>query len=80
MLNFEISKTKPKLQNNHIVALQKQRHYFSVLISILLLCGSTMYSQDIPPKNEVDIKANEVSDSITVSVKPIIEFIGVRIS
>ena len=52
--------------------MQKKRHYFSVLIFMLLICGTTVYSQDIPPKNEVKIKANEVSDSITVAVKPII--------
>jgi lipopolysaccharide assembly outer membrane protein LptD (OstA) len=72
MLNFGISKTKPKLQNNHIVALQTRQQNFLLFLLSLLLSGSVAYSQDIPPKNEVDIPATKVSDTIPVTSKPII--------
>lgn len=72
MLNFEVSKTKPKLQNNHIVALQTRRQYLPVFLFMLLLCNTHLYSQDLPTKNEVSIPSEEIQDSITVPIKPII--------
>ncbi|SDE78256.1 putative LPS assembly protein LptD [Ulvibacter litoralis] len=76
MLNFELSKTKPKLQNNHIVALQTRRQYLPVFLFMLLLCNTILYSQDLPTKNEVTIPSEEIQDSITVPIKPIISEIN----
>ena len=84
MLNFEISKTKPKLQNNHIVALQTRRQYLYVFYLTLLLCGNVAYSQDIPPKSEVNIPSDgpiepdsePVSDTVSTVSKPIISEIN----
>jgi len=72
MLNFDISKTKPNLQNNHIVALQTQRQYFSIILTSFLLCSCVMYSQDIPTKNEVDLPSKGAIDSVNVSLGTII--------
>lgn len=72
MLNFEDSKTKPKLQNNHIVALQTRRQYLPVFLFMLLLSNTLLYSQELPTKNEVTIPSEEIQDSITVPIKPII--------
>jgi lipopolysaccharide assembly outer membrane protein LptD (OstA) len=72
MLNFDLSITKPNLQNNSIVALQTHRQYLLVIFLFLLLGSTAMQSQDLPPKNEVDIPSTEKSDTLTVSIEPII--------
>ena len=79
MLNFELvnhkgrlSKTKPKLQNISIVALQTYKQYLLVSISFLLLCGTAIYSQDIQPKSEVNIPAKENQDTLAINVNNII--------
>ncbi len=83
MLNFELvnhkgrlSKTKPKLQNNSIVALQTYKQYLLVSISFLLLCGTAIYSQDIQPKSEVNIPAKENQDTLAINVNNIISEIN----
>lgn len=80
MLNFGVSKTKPNLQNNSIVALQTQRQYLLVSIFFLLLCGSVMHSQDIPPKNQVNIPSKSEEDTLTVNAKPVINEINETIA
>jgi len=80
MLNFGVSKTKPNLQNNSIVALQTQRQYLLVSIFFLLLCGSVMHSQDIPPKDQVNIPSKSEEDTLTVNAKPVINEINETIA
>ncbi len=43
-----------------------------LLVTILLLGGTVLHSQDIPTKNDVEILAKEKQDSLTVAVNPII--------
>ncbi|GHC50123.1 organic solvent tolerance protein OstA [Ulvibacter litoralis] len=43
---------------------------------MLLLCNTILYSQDLPTKNEVTIPSEEIQDSITVPIKPIISEIN----
>jgi len=78
MLNFELSKTKPKLQNNSIVALQTQRRNLPVLLFFLLLSSYIMYSQDIPPKNDVVIptQTTQETDTVSIPIKNIIDEIN----
>jgi len=80
MLNFDFSKTKPNLQNNRIVALQTQKQYFPVFLFMLLLCSITVYSQDIPPINDVKIPSRTKNDTVTIPLKPIITEINEAIS
>jgi lipopolysaccharide assembly outer membrane protein LptD (OstA) len=68
MLNFEVSKTKPNLQNNRIVALQTQRQYLFVFLIMLLLGSTESYSQDIPPKKDVDMPARNSTEGDTISL------------
>jgi len=76
MLNFDLSIIKPNLQNNSIVALQTYRQYLLVIIFFLLLGSTVMQSQDLPPKNEVDIQRTEKSDTLEVNIKPLISEIN----
>ena len=73
MLNFEIQKTKSKLQNNHIVALQTRQQYLYVFLLTLLLCGSISYSQDIPPKSDVNLPSKAQDEVI---VEPVTDTIS----
>ena len=74
MLNFDLSimighsKTKPKLQKYSIAALQTYKQFLLVLYSFLLLCSLSMYSQDIPPKKEVNLPAKNTKDTLAVSL------------
>ena len=60
--------------------MQTRQQYLSVFFLILLLCGTTSYSQDIPPKSEVNIPSETpdetvsepVSDTISASSKPLV--------
>ena len=74
MLYFEISITKPKLQNNHIVALQTRQQYLYVFLLTLLLCGGITYSQDIPPKSEINIPSETPTDTIS---EPVLDTISI---
>jgi len=56
--------------------LQTFRQFLLVTTTILLLCGTTLYSQDIPPKNDVKISAQEKQDSLTIAVNPILSEIN----
>ncbi|MGV6828456.1 MAG: putative LPS assembly protein LptD [Flavobacteriales bacterium] len=71
MLNFDFSKTKPKLQNNTNVALQTNRQFLIGSLFFLLLGSSFMYSQDLPNNNEVTIPATS-NDTINTSISNII--------
>jgi lipopolysaccharide assembly outer membrane protein LptD (OstA) len=73
MLNFEVSKTKPKLQNNRIVALQTQKQYLLFSFFFLLFCSTSTYSQDIPPKNTADLPSETKNDTVEVSIKPVFD-------
>ena len=52
------------------------RQFLILTTTILLLCGTVLYSQDIPPKNDVEISAKEEQDSLRVAVNPIISEIN----
>ncbi len=67
---------KPNLHKNSIVALQTFRQFLLVTTTILLLCGTTLYSQDIPPKNDPNIPIKEKQDSLTVTINPLISEIN----
>ena len=56
--------------------MQTFRQFLLVTTTILLLCGTTLYSQDIPPKNDVKISAQEKQDSLTIAVNPILSEIN----
>ncbi|RFN58231.1 LPS-assembly protein LptD [Marixanthomonas ophiurae] len=47
--------------------MQTHRQIFSTVL-ILLLCSITMHSQDIPPKNEVDIPIETEQDTLNPSI------------
>ena len=69
-----IAITKSNLHKNSIVALQTFRQFLLVTTTILLLCGTTLHSQDIPPKTETNIPVKEKQDSLNISIiKPITE-------
>ncbi len=44
-----------------------------VTLVFLLLCGLQAYSQDIPPKNEVNIPRDQPEDSVVVSINGIVK-------
>jgi lipopolysaccharide assembly outer membrane protein LptD (OstA) len=69
MLNFGVSKTKPKLQNNSIPALQTNRQFYWIFLFSLLFCGASLYSQDISANNSPSIPA--ITDTLTVPIKPV---------
>ncbi len=69
---MSFQKLSQNYKNNSIVALQTQRQFIRVLLFSLLFCSTAMYSQDIPPRNDVNIPSEEGNDTISVSVKPII--------
>ncbi len=52
--------------------MQTFRQFLLVTTTILLLCGTYLYSQDIPPKNNVNISAKNKEDSLKVTIKPLI--------
>ena len=56
--------------------MQTHRQYLLVIFFFLLLGSTAMQSQDIPPKNEVEIQSTDNTDTLTVSVKPIIDEIN----
>ncbi|MFK5981976.1 MAG: putative LPS assembly protein LptD [Flavobacteriaceae bacterium] len=51
--------------------MQTFRHFLLVTFTLLLLCNITLYSQDIPPKTEVDIPVKSQQDTLSVNIKPI---------
>jgi lipopolysaccharide assembly outer membrane protein LptD (OstA) len=48
--------------------LQTRQQYLSVFLLTLLLCGSITYSQDIPPKSEVNIPSEAPSEALLETV------------
>ncbi|RMA64236.1 putative LPS assembly protein LptD [Ulvibacter antarcticus] len=52
--------------------MQTLRQFFTVFPIFLLLCGTALYAQDIPPKNEVNIPSEEPKDTVSFNLKPII--------
>jgi lipopolysaccharide assembly outer membrane protein LptD (OstA) len=70
------SNTEPNLQNNSIVALQTYRHYLTIFLTFLLLCGTVLHAQDIPPKNETNIPRTTQEDTVSVNLKPIVDEIN----
>jgi lipopolysaccharide assembly outer membrane protein LptD (OstA) len=64
--------------------LQTRQQYLSVLFLTLLLCGTITYSQDIPPKSEVNIPnetpietgSEPVMDTISILTNPLISEIS----
>ncbi len=76
-----VSNTEPNLQNNSIRALQTNRHYLTIFLTFLLLSGTVLHAQDLPPKNETNIPRTDTTeelieakeDTLTVNLKPIID-------
>ena len=60
--------------------MQTFRQFLLVTTTILLLCGTALYSQDIPPKNDVDIPAKEKKDTLSIDIKPLISEINEAIT
>ncbi len=56
--------------------MQTFRQFFLVTATILLLCGMSLYSQDIPPKNDTTIPLKEKQDSLSVTINPLISEIN----
>ncbi|MFT7628892.1 MAG: lipopolysaccharide assembly outer membrane protein LptD (OstA), partial [Ulvibacter sp.] len=48
--------------------MQTRQQYLSVFLLTLLLCGSITYSQDIPPKSEVNIPSETPSEALLETV------------
>ncbi len=67
-----VSNIEPNLQNNSIVALQTHRHYLTIFLTFLLISGSVLHAQDIPPKNETPILKTTKDDTLSVNLKPIV--------
>ncbi len=53
--------------------MQTLRQYLPILIIMLLICSTAMYSQDIPPKKDVDLPAKPTTDSVSLRIRPILE-------
>ena len=68
-----VSNTEPNLQNNSIRALQTNRHYLTIFLTSLLLCGGFLHAQDIPSKKEANIPKTTKEDTISVNLMPILE-------
>ncbi len=68
-----VSNTKPKLQNNSILALQTHRHYLTIFLTFLLFCSAVLHAQDIPPKDAAQLPKTTEDDTLTIGIKPIIE-------
>jgi len=66
MRTFELSKTKPKLQNNRVIALYTRQFYTITLcvFTCLFLSNVDAYSQDIPYNKELNIPAEKKKDSL----------------
>lgn len=69
-MNFQ--KLRHKLQNNRFLALQTHRHSYLFITIWLLISSSLVYSQDIPPKNELDLPAKDTLTTKTVGFGDII--------
>ena len=58
--------------------MQTKKQFLSVFIFLLLVSSASMYSQDIPPKNEVEIPSEEeletvTKDTLTIPIRPQID-------
>ncbi len=71
-----VSKTKPNLQNNSILALQTYRHYLTIFLTFLLFCSTGLHAQDLPPKNQAELPKTTVDDTLTIGTKTLIEEIN----
>ena len=52
--------------------MQTFRQFLLVTTTILLFCGTSLYSQDIPPKNETNIPIKETQGSLNVAASNLI--------
>ncbi|MDX1783100.1 MAG: putative LPS assembly protein LptD, partial [Aequorivita vladivostokensis] len=52
--------------------MQTNRHYLTIFLTFLLLCGTLVHAQDVPPKNETKLPKTTHDDTITVNLKPVI--------
>ncbi len=53
--------------------MQEHRHSLTIFLTVLLLCSATMYSQEIPRQDQVNLPASALEDTITISASPIVE-------
>lgn len=67
-----ISNTEPNLQNNSISALQTNRHYLTIFLTILLLCSAVLHGQDLPQKNSANLPKTTKEDTLITNLKPIV--------
>jgi len=72
MLTFGLSKTKPKLQIIRFGTLLTLKQSYLVITICLLISSSLVYSQDIPPKNEVDLPIIDSTETRNVSFDEIL--------
>lgn len=67
-----VSNTEPKLQNNNVRTLRTNYQYLTIFLTFLLVCSSSLFAQDIPPKKETNIPITTENDTLTVTPKPIV--------
>ncbi len=74
-----VSNTEPNLQNYSISALQTNRHYLTIFLTILLLGSVPLLAQDIPPKSETNLPKTTMEDTVSVNLKPIVAEINEKV-
>ncbi|MRT15875.1 LPS-assembly protein LptD [Vitellibacter sp. q18] len=74
-----VSNTEPNLQKYSISALQTNRHYLTIFLTILLLGSVPLFAQDIPPKSETNLPKTSKEDTVSVNLKPIVAEINERV-
>ncbi len=74
-----VSNTEPNLQKYSISALQTNRHYLTIFLTILLLGSVPLFAQDIPPKSETNLPKTTKEDTVSVNLKPIVAEINERV-
>jgi len=52
--------------------LQTFRHFLWVTFTLLLLCNTSLYSQDIPPKNQTIVPVTEKKDSVSLTISTVL--------
>ncbi len=70
---MDVSNTEPNLQNNRIRALQTNKHYLTIFLTLLLLGNVFLYGQDLPPKEKANIPKTTRNDTLSLNVKPLID-------
>jgi lipopolysaccharide assembly outer membrane protein LptD (OstA) len=74
-----VSNTEPNLQKYSISALQTNRHYLTIFLTILLLGSVPLFAQDIPPKSETNLPKTTKEDTVSVNLKPIVAEINEKV-